>query len=68
MPTSAVQSDDNGKFVWFVADDRVKRRVITSGKARDGRVVIERGVSAGERIVLDPPAGLKEDTLVRVVQ
>ncbi len=67
VPASAVQSDGDGKFVWQCVDDRVKRRPVETGDARDGRVLIRRGLTAGERFVLDPPPDLKEDMLVRVV-
>jgi multidrug efflux pump subunit AcrA (membrane-fusion protein) len=60
-----VHSDADGKFVWQYSDDRVKRRRVETGDTRDGRVLIRRGVSAGERVVVDPPADLQEDTLVR---
>jgi RND family efflux transporter MFP subunit len=66
LPASAVQSDANGKFVWQCTDDRVRRRTIEAGDARDGRLLIQRGLSAGERVVLDPPPDLKEDMLVKV--
>ena len=67
VPAAAVQSDANGKFVWLFVDERVKRRPIETGDARDGRVLVQRGLTAGERVVLDPPPDLKEDMLVKIV-
>jgi RND family efflux transporter MFP subunit len=61
VPAAAVQSDADGKFVWQVVDERVKRRPVETGDAREGRVLIRRGLTAGERVVLEPPPGLKED-------
>ncbi|MCI0681781.1 MAG: efflux RND transporter periplasmic adaptor subunit [Gemmataceae bacterium] len=68
VPAAAVQSDTGGEFVWQVEDDRVKRRPIDTGETRDGRVLITGGLSAGERVVVDPPAGLKEEMLVKIAQ
>jgi len=68
VPAAAVQSDAGGKFVWQVVDDRLKRRPIDTGETRDGRVQVTGGLSAGERVVLDPPAGVKEDMLVKIAQ
>lgn len=67
LPASAVRSDGSGKFVWQVVDDRVKRRPIETGDAHDGRVLIQRGLSAGERVVVEPPEDLKEDMPVKIV-
>ncbi len=67
VPAAAVQSDANGKFVWQCVDDRVKRRSIEAGDAHDGRVLVQRGLTAGERVVLEPPPDLKEDMLVKIV-
>jgi RND family efflux transporter MFP subunit len=67
VPAAAVHSDGNGKFVWQCVEDRLKRRPVETGDTQDGGVLIERGLSAGERVVLDPPADLKEDMLVRIV-
>ncbi len=66
VPAAAVQSDANGKFVWQLVDDRVKRRPIESGDTQDGRVLVKSGVAASDRVVLDPPQGLEENTLVRI--
>jgi RND family efflux transporter MFP subunit len=66
VPQSAVQTDANGKFVWQVVDDRLKRRPIEIGEPLEGRVLIRSGVAAGERIVLEPGEGLREDLLIKV--
>lgn len=66
LAAAAVQVDASGKFVWQVVDDRVKRRAIETGDAHDGRVLVKTGVKAGERVVLEPPAGLAEGMLVKI--
>jgi RND family efflux transporter MFP subunit len=67
VPAAAVQSDGAGKFVWQVVDDRVQRCSIETGDTQDGRVLIQRGLTAGARVVLEPPPGLKEDSLIKIV-
>jgi RND family efflux transporter MFP subunit len=46
----------------FVVDPRevARLRWVTLGEARDGRAEILTGLSAGERIVTEPPAGLED--------
>ena len=53
LPESAIQSDDDGSFVYVVgADNKVERREVTTGLiTADGIAVIE-GLSGSERIVL----------------
>jgi RND family efflux transporter MFP subunit len=52
VPARALQRDNDGSFVWIVADGRVKRaKVETSGEAGD-RVRVVSGLSGGERLVV----------------
>ncbi len=61
IPTSAI---DDG-IVWVLADNRVRRREVTAGAAGDQRVEVREGLSLGERVVLDPPNGLRDGQSVR---
>jgi multidrug efflux pump subunit AcrA (membrane-fusion protein) len=45
----------------FVADDhRAVLRLVKTGATRGDRVEILSGVAEGDRLVLNPPAGLRE--------
>lgn len=52
MPASALVSDGSHQYV-YVEDSKGKfaRREVAAGPAHDGRIVVSRGVAAGERIV-----------------
>lgn len=53
-------------FVYRVdAEGRARLRVVSTGAARDGRVELLAGVSAGDRVVTDPPAALADGQKVR---
>jgi multidrug efflux system membrane fusion protein len=54
IPSQAVQTGQNGSFV-FVVDDRMQAhlRPIVAGAQIGGDTVIERGVEAGETVVTD---------------
>lgn len=52
VPARALQRDNDGSFVWIVADGRVRRaKVETSGEVGD-RVRVVSGLSGGERLVV----------------
>jgi len=68
VPVEAVQEVAGESVVWVIRDGRARRRTVNAGPSSGGRREIRSGLSAGERIVLDAPAGLKEGAEVRVVE
>jgi multidrug efflux pump subunit AcrA (membrane-fusion protein) len=52
--------------VWVVIDERVSKVAVELGPASGDRVEIRRGLQGGERIVIEPPAGLEEGMKVRI--
>ncbi|WP_353114880.1 efflux RND transporter periplasmic adaptor subunit [Nitratidesulfovibrio sp.] len=54
VPAQAVQTGSQGLFTYVVGQDNtVQLRKVRTGLAHDGQVVIEEGVAAGERVVID---------------
>ena len=54
VPSEAVQAGQQGQFVYVVkADQGVDMRPVTVGPTVDRRIVIEKGVAAGETVVTD---------------
>jgi multidrug efflux system membrane fusion protein len=54
LPSEAVQPGQKGPFVYVVKPDKtVEPREVTLGASRGGRVVVEKGVAAGEKVVTD---------------
>jgi len=54
IPSEAVQVGQQGSFVYAVkADQSVEPRPVTVGQTTSGKVVIEKGIVAGETIVTD---------------
>jgi RND family efflux transporter MFP subunit len=67
IPSGAVRTDGGSRVVFVVtAGDRVERRALRVGAAREDRVEVTSGLSPGERIVLDPPAALKDGARIVV--
>ena len=57
VPVQAVFAEGEGHYCYVPATDgRVKRRAVEIGRASDTMVVIERGLSDGDRVLLRQPA------------
>ena len=64
VPAGAVRKDGNEDVVFVVKDRRAGRRAVTAGAGSgDARVVLA-GLSAGESVIVDAPADLKDGALV----
>lgn len=68
VPKAAVQQQNGRDVVWVVQRGRVERRAITVGSANGDEAVISAGVVAGDRVVLNAPAGLTEGARVKEVK
>jgi RND family efflux transporter MFP subunit len=65
VPKTAVQSRDGRDVVFVVQHGRAERRAVTVIDTQGGDSVLSAGVSAGESVVADPPAGLTDGMPVR---
>ena len=69
IPSEAVQSGQKGQFVFVVKPDQtVETRLVTLGQSVDNRIVVEKGVSAGETVVTDGQMRLIPGGRVRIVE
>ena len=66
VPGDAVVQRDGASIVFVVNDDRVGVRSVQTAPARDGRQRVERGLAAGETVVLSPPATLMDGDRVAI--
>ena len=54
VPTAALQTGQQGDYVYVIGPDQTAElRTVTVGPTTDDRVVIEKGVTPGERVVTD---------------
>ncbi|UBN55689.1 MdtA/MuxA family multidrug efflux RND transporter periplasmic adaptor subunit [Pantoea agglomerans] len=68
IPTAALQMGNEGHFVWVVnSDNKVSKKSVTPGLQDSHQVVINAGLSAGERVVTDGLDRLTEGAKVEVV-
>ena len=65
VPVSALQSSDKGDFVFVVGvDGKAHQRYLTAGPSSAGRIVVNKGLQAGERVVTDGQLLLTDGTAV----
>ncbi len=67
VPAKAVRADANATIVWVVRDGVVSRAVIDAGPVSGDQREVRSGLSGGERVILEPPASLKEGDKVSVI-
>jgi RND family efflux transporter MFP subunit len=65
IPKSAVLSQDGRDVVFVVQNGRAERRAVTVIDPKGDDSVLSAGVSAGESVIVDSPAGLIDGTAVK---
>ena len=60
VPASAVVQRDGASVVFVVDGNHARLRPVTAGAGMGRFRLVENGLSSGERVVLDPPAGLND--------
>jgi multidrug efflux system membrane fusion protein len=67
VPSQAVQSGQNGQFVYVVKPDQtVEERLVTIGIAYQGATVVQQGLKTGEKVVTDGQLRLAPGVKVNV--
>jgi RND family efflux transporter MFP subunit len=65
VPKTAVQSQEGRDVVFVVQNGRAERRAVTVSSTGGDEAVIGAGIAAGERVVVDSPAGLSDGAAVK---
>lgn len=69
IPAEAVAERDGGDVAFTVdADGRVQQQAVELGETVGGQREVLSGLSAADRVVIDPPAGLADGDRVQVLQ
>ncbi|MBI4623897.1 MAG: efflux RND transporter periplasmic adaptor subunit [Verrucomicrobia bacterium] len=64
IPKNAVRNHNGRDVAFVIQNGRAERRAVTITRTQDGDVSISAGVSAGERVAVDAPAGLTDGMAV----
>jgi RND family efflux transporter MFP subunit len=65
VPRNSIHNVDGRDIVFVVQNGRAERRAVTVGAAQENEVTLAAGVSAGERVIVDSPAGLLDGVAVK---
>lgn len=69
IPTAALQMGNEGNFVWVLNDEnKVSKHIVVPGIQDSQKVVINAGLSAGDKVVTDGIDRLTEGAKVEVVE
>jgi RND family efflux transporter MFP subunit len=66
LPERALSQEGDRTIVWIVNGDLAERRAVSTGGKQDSEVMIVAGLSGGEKVIINAPAGLKDGARVKV--
>jgi RND family efflux transporter MFP subunit len=66
VPAGAIVKSGGATSVFVLERDRVRVVAVAAGEERSGRVLVSKGLSGQERVVVDPPPRLADGDRVRV--
>jgi RND family efflux transporter MFP subunit len=66
VPEAALQCDEGRCAVWVVDQGRARRQQVVEGEREEGWVLIRRGVSAGQSVVVEGTGALSDGVAVSV--
>ena len=67
VPTEALQTGQEGPFVYVVGRDmKVQARPVVAGAVIDSETIVDRGLQAGETVVIDGQLRLMPGAIVRI--
>ncbi|HKW02680.1 MAG TPA: efflux RND transporter periplasmic adaptor subunit [Vicinamibacterales bacterium] len=66
VPKAAIKIEGDASVAYIIKGDAVERRAVRTGGTDGDRVEVLAGLHAGDRVVLTPPAELKDGTKVSV--
>jgi len=64
VPSAAIRQDGGNDVIYVMRDDRAQRRVVTLGRVIGDSRQVQAGVSAGESVIVEAPATLKDGDAV----
>jgi RND family efflux transporter MFP subunit len=68
VPGAAVRREGDADIVFVAQDHRAQRRTVTLGGSNSEARQVLSGVQAGEEVIIDPPAGLRDDARITTIR
>lgn len=67
VPAAAIGEDEDGRYVYVIADDVLKQRLIEPGVTRGQWTEVRSGLEAGEFVLASNPINMRAGERVRIV-
>jgi RND family efflux transporter MFP subunit len=68
IPSQALRNDGDRSIVFVFNAQKAQRRTVTLGGSFGDSRQVQSGLSAGESVIIDPPAGLHDDAAVTLAK
>jgi multidrug efflux system membrane fusion protein len=69
VPAAALRHGPRGDFVWLIKSNQTAEfRAVTAGPGLDGKILIEKGVAAGDDVVVDGHFRLEGGSKVEIIR
>jgi RND family efflux transporter MFP subunit len=68
IPSQALRNEDGQEVVYVFNAQKAQRRAVTLGGSVGDNRQVQSGLSAGESVIVDPPAGLRADAAVTLAK
>jgi RND family efflux transporter MFP subunit len=68
VPKAALRTENGRDTVWVVQNDRATRKTVTTEAATGDQMTVTKGLAAGERVIVEAPARLRDGARVRELQ
>jgi hypothetical protein len=65
VPKNALQNQDGKDVIFAFVNGHAERRAVTVSESQGDDAVLSAGVSAGEKVIVELPAGLKDGAAVK---
>ena len=65
VPQSAISENENKQYVMLVVNNVIERRAVATAGPRGKEVLVTSGISSGDKVVINAPAGLENGTRVK---
>ena len=65
IPKGAVQNENGRDIVFVLQNNRAERHAVTVTGSQDDEDILSAGLNGGDKVIVDPPSGLKDGMAVK---
>ncbi len=65
VPVAAIKGEGNTKRMFLARNGQAFELVVRTGETREGRIVVQEPLQAGDKVILSPPPGLRDGASIQ---